>query len=100
KLRRNGRMIAECGTIILVGGIMMSDPHQITCEPCAICGDVGGRWKRKNVPGRTSLKRFGLEGRGCVRCYNRLNRRVNKGLPIADAVAGLLPRKTSTPPCV
>jgi hypothetical protein len=79
----------------------MSDQHQITCEPCSICGNVGGRVEKgMKSPSRISLARYGLEGRGCVNCYNRLYLRLSKGQPLRREDTGFLPRQTHTPPCV
>lgn len=43
---------------------------------CTICGtDQGKIPQRGKTPARFSLARFGMEGVGCLTCYNRLSQK-------------------------
>lgn len=54
------------------GGTPSNDPIQ----PCASCGDEGGRaCGSNNRPSRRDASRFGIAGEVCETCYQRLYRR-------------------------
>jgi hypothetical protein len=51
--------------------------------PCAVCGDPdGGKPRICRTPSRYNLKRFGVTGFGCQRCYVRLKYREQNGLVV------------------
>jgi hypothetical protein len=65
--------------------------------PCVVCGDPGGGApKGARRPSRHNLKRFGIEGLGCQRCYVRLKFRERAGLTV-DPLILLRPRRGRTP---
>jgi hypothetical protein len=84
-------------------------PKGAAWRPCVICGDFNGDANRRcSVPARMSLKRFGLEGEACLRCYARIKRREGRGTPLDPErlkrhPAAIKPRKgpgkSSWPPC-
>jgi hypothetical protein len=50
---------------------------------CAICGDPAGPLDAGRLnPARCNLRRLGLEGQACRRCYIRLKDRKRRGLPL------------------
>jgi hypothetical protein len=49
--------------------------------PCVICGDPGGGIPKRCVtPARIVLKRYGVDGLGCLRCSVRLRHRLQRGI--------------------
>lgn len=69
---------------IEMGGTMTSG-----AAPCHVCGGEGGKahYARPGVPARWCLARFGIEGRGCIRCYNNLYAASRRGDPDPLATA-------------
>jgi hypothetical protein len=59
-------------------------------SPCVLCGDPDGPvGKGYATPRRVSLRRFGVEGPGCIRCYIRLKTRIRTGLPASPEILSL-----------
>jgi len=65
-----------------------------TWRACSICGTMEGRVPpRGKTPGRLKLDRFGMDGVGCLTCYDRLakkaERRVKAERKARDAMRSL-----------
>lgn len=70
----------------------MNKRTSVGVEPCVVCKGVAGvlNGPRGAVPPqRTSLARFGMDGRACHACYARLRGRFVSGLPLQPEVAKL-----------
>ena len=51
-------------------------------DPCADCGQPDGPIPQKSrTPARLSLVRFGVNGKGCLTCYNRRFRQHTRKKP-------------------
>jgi hypothetical protein len=58
----------------------MGRPPKTSWEPCCVCGGDGERHDQV-TPKRLDMGRFGIEGKGCHACYNRLDQRQKRGQP-------------------
>lgn len=64
---------------------MNQTQEDVSVVPCAVCkGTSGGQHGPRGFvpPVRMGLKRFGMTGLGCYRCYNRLRSRQAVGKPL------------------